>query len=107
MDRLLQQVEQKAIKSPQEISAVIIAKPAKGLSPLRVNFYGDKSRSPQGRIISYEWDFGDGDTSTKKNPRNVYWSTTFGSRYFTVTLTVRDAQGNASTDSSVIEVLGK
>ncbi|TAM42047.1 PKD domain-containing protein [bacterium] len=84
--------------------AVIIAKPAKGYSPLKVNFSGEKSRSKSGRIVSYNWDFGDGDTSTKKNPENTYWSTTYGVRNFTATLTVRDEAGNTSSVSTVIEV---
>ncbi len=85
--------------------AVIIAKPAKGSSPLKVNFSGQKSYSKSGKIIAYDWDFGDGDTSTKKNPENTYWSTTFGSRNFTVTLSVRDDAGNTSIASTVIEVI--
>ncbi|MCX5695949.1 MAG: PKD domain-containing protein [Candidatus Omnitrophica bacterium] len=76
----------KAVEAPaKEVAAkipnaVIVAKPLKGVSPLTVQFYGSKSSSPNGRIISYLWDFGDGDTSTKKNPMNTYWSTTYGSR---------------------------
>jgi len=85
--------------------AVIIAKPAKGISPLQVNFNGLKSHSPAGKIVSYSWDFGDGDTSTKKNPINTYWSTTYGSRIFTATLTVKDEKGQTASTSINIEVL--
>lgn len=84
--------------------AVIIARPVKGYSPLKVNFSGQKSHSKSGRIVSYEWDFGDGDTSTKRNPENTYWSTTYGVRNYTATLTVRDDAGNTSSASTVIEV---
>ncbi|MDP2927274.1 MAG: PKD domain-containing protein [Candidatus Omnitrophota bacterium] len=84
--------------------AVIIAQPVKGYAPLKVNFSGQKSHSKSGKIISYLWDFGDGDTSTQKNPENTYWSTTFGSRSFTVTLTVRDQAGSVSSTTSIIEV---
>jgi hypothetical protein len=84
--------------------AVIIAKPAKGNSPLQVNFSGQKSYSKSAKIIAYDWDFGDGDTSTKKNPENTYWSTTFGPRNFTVTLTVRDDAGSVSSTTAIIEV---
>ncbi|HNW39212.1 MAG TPA: PKD domain-containing protein [Candidatus Omnitrophota bacterium] len=86
-------------------TAVIVARPLKGYSPLKVNFSGQKSYSQSGKIVSYLWDFGDGDTSTKKNPENTYWSTTFGSRNFTVTLTVRDQEGSVSSATSVIEVV--
>ncbi len=99
-------VEVKPIAKPslKPPVAVIIAKPAKGYSPLKVNFSGEKSRSKSGRIVSYDWDFGDGDTSAKKNPENTYWSTTYGARNFTVTLTVRDDAGNTSSASTIIEV---
>jgi hypothetical protein len=87
--------------------AVIIAKPAKGSSPLIVKFSGQKSYSKSGKIASYLWDFGDGDVSSKKDPENTYWSTTFGLRNFTVTLTVRDDAGNTSTSSTIIGVITK
>lgn len=98
-------VPQPIVPQPVEIKAIIIAKPAKGYSPLKVNFSGQKSYSKPGKIISYFWDFGDGDTSTKKNPENTYWSTTYGPRNFTVTLTVRDEAGSTSNSASVIEVI--
>jgi len=84
--------------------AIIIAKPVKGYSPLTVKFSGQKSYSKNGKIVSYIWDFGDGDTSAKKNPENTYWSTTYGPRNFTVTLTVKDAAGLTSSTTSIIEV---
>ncbi|MDD5477331.1 MAG: PKD domain-containing protein [Candidatus Omnitrophica bacterium] len=84
--------------------AVITAKPIKGYSPLTVKFSGQKSYSKNGKIVSYNWDFGDGDTSSKKNPENTYWSTVYGARNFTVTLTVKDAAGSTSSATSIIEV---
>jgi hypothetical protein len=93
---------QKALEPPV---AVITAKPLKGYSPLKVIFSASKSLSRSGRIVAYSWDFGDGDTSTNKNPENTYWSTTFGSRYYTVTLSVRDQAGSTSSVTSTIEVI--
>ncbi len=87
--------------------AVIVAKPVKGFSPLQVNFNGGKSYSESGRIVSYSWDFGDGDNSTKKNPTNTYWSTTYGVRSFVATLTVKDEKGKTASSSTTIEVLTK
>jgi len=92
---------------PRQPEAVIIAKPTKGLSPLRVHFYGYKSYAPKGKIVSYIWDFGDGETSTEKNPINTYWSTNYGSTYFTATLTIEDDKGNTATASTIIEVMTK
>jgi hypothetical protein len=87
--------------------AVIIAKPDKGPSPLQVNFNAAKSYSKSSKIISYTWDFGDGDTSTKKNPVNTYWSTTYGSRIYTATLTVKDEKGQTASASANIEIITK
>ena len=87
--------------------AVIIARPLKGFSPLTVQFSAAKSSAYKGRIVSYFWDFGDGDTSTKKKTSNTYLSTTYGSRDFKATLTVNDDKGASATSSVNIEVLTK
>ncbi|MDD5115647.1 MAG: PKD domain-containing protein [Candidatus Omnitrophica bacterium] len=87
--------------------AVISARPDKGFSPLQVNFNGGKSHSSCGKIVSYYWDFGDGDTSNKRNPVNTYWSTTYGVRSFVATLTVKDEKGQTASASVNIEVSTK
>jgi hypothetical protein len=99
------QTKEKPYENEAYPVAVIVARPAKGPSPLQVNFKGSQSYSKSGRIVSYFWDFGDGDTSTKKNPVNTYWSTTYGSRMFTVTLTVKDDRGREASVSASIEVV--
>jgi hypothetical protein len=85
--------------------AIITARPLKGFSPLKVHFFGGRSHSSYGKITSYEWDFGDGDLSSRKNPINTYFSTTYGSKDFTATLTVKDEKGNTATSSVVVEVM--
>lgn len=94
-------------ESARQPIAVIIARPAKGFSPLTVRFYGFKSRVENGKIVSYHWDFGDGDTSAKINPANTYYSGSFAPQRFAVTLTVRDDQGNTARAATTIEVLNK
>ena len=89
------------------ITAVVNARPVKGFSPLRVQFSAKGSFSPHARIVSYSWDFGDGDVSTKASPVNTYYSASFEPRHFTATLTVQDNLGNTSTQSIIIEVLNK
>ncbi len=90
-----------------EPRAVILARPQKGLSPLTVKFFAGKSSSANGRIISYRWDFGDGDSSTLKNPSNTYWSTSYGTKSFTAILTIKDDKGQTSSASVNIDVLTK
>jgi len=87
--------------------AIIEAHPVKGVSPLRVRFSGDRSHSASGRIVSYHWDFGDGDTSAKANPVNTYWSGSLAPKDFTIILTVEDSKGNTATATAVIEVLNR
>lgn len=102
---------QKKVESSKvsgQLVAVIVAEPDKGYSPLRVRFYGSKSHAPKGRrIISYLWDFGDGDTSSKENPINTYYSVNLMPRDFTVTLTVQDDVGNKSEATINVQVLNK
>ncbi|MDI6759150.1 MAG: PKD domain-containing protein, partial [Candidatus Omnitrophota bacterium] len=99
---------EKELKTQEMVSqpavAVIRAKPRKGFSPLKVQFYGHLSYSLPGKIVSYCWDFGDGDTSTKKNPINTYLSTVYGIRQYSATLSVKDDKGNIGTSIVVIEV---
>lgn len=65
-----------------------------GCVPVRVNFT-DQSTTPTGTIVSWEWDFGDGTTSTQRNPSHTYTNTGF----YTVTLIVTSSTGCTRTIS--------
>jgi hypothetical protein len=54
--------------------------------------FTDKSKDPDGKIVAWKWNFGDGGTSELQNPTYVY--RTPGT--FTVTLIVTDDKGGAS-----------
>jgi len=103
----IKEIPPPVISATSGLTAVIVAKPVKGLSPLRVSFSGSKSHAVKGRIVSYLWDFGYGDTSTKISPINTYYSCSFEPQYFKVILTVQDNQGNTAQASATIEVLNK
>jgi len=60
-----------------------------GPAPLAVTFSSAGSSDPEGGALTYQWNFGDGGTSTAANPSHTY--TTNGN--YTATLTVRDPQG--------------
>jgi PKD repeat protein len=94
-------------RPPSVPQAVITASPKKGYSPLTVHFSGTKSRSAHSKIIAYSWDFGDGDTSSKPNPVNTYYSGSVEPKYFSVVLTVTDDNGNTATSTMAVEVLNK
>lgn len=64
-------------------------------------FYSAGSMDPDGDIISFSWDFGDGTTSSNANPEHRY--TTAG--HFFITLTVTDSSGaqTSVSTSAVVE----
>lgn len=64
----------------------------------KITFENDSKRAE-----SYKWNFGDGETSTEKNPTHTYSSV--GTK--TVTLTVTGINNQTSSKSKVIEVLEK
>ena len=80
-------------------TAVANATPTNGLVPLDVAFSSEGSMDDNG-IVSYFWDFGDGNSSDEQNPSHTY--TESGS--FTAVLTVTDEEGLLDTDSVTINV---
>ena len=85
--------------------AVLKANPLSGMSPLDVIFDISGSSDPDGIIISYSLDFGDGTepaTGTDITQPITHTYTTAGS--FTATLTVTDNYGATGTDSVTITV---
>jgi hypothetical protein len=60
-----------------------------GAAPFTVNFVGSNSSDPDGIVVSYLWDFGDGTTSTLANVSKTYQ----GAGDFNVKLTVTDVSG--------------
>jgi probable HAF family extracellular repeat protein len=72
----------------------------RGRAPLTVNFSAAGSSDPDGSIISYEWDFGDGTTGTGLNTTHTY--TQRGIHI--ALLTVTDNQGMSATDEIEIRV---
>jgi len=75
-----------------------------GLSPLRVDFDAGTSYDPDGRIVSYGWDFADGSTDTGQATSHTF--TTATTQTYTVRLTVTDDAGAAGVGYQSIEVLG-
>jgi PKD repeat protein len=88
----------------QSPSAVISATPSSGAAALQVQVDGSQS-SDDGTIVSYQWDFGDGNSSQVEVTSHIYSQT--GS--YTLTLTVTDdesATDSTSTTISVFESVG-
>ncbi|WP_194977130.1 PKD domain-containing protein, partial [Aquiflexum lacus] len=80
--------------------AVASANTTQGRIPLSVEFRGEDS-SDDGEIVSYNWNFGDGGTSTEANPTYEFLNT----GEFEVTLTVTDDRGLENTTSLNIRAI--
>jgi PKD repeat protein len=73
----------------EEPVASFTASPASGMAPLSVTFDASSSYDPDGNIVSYDWDFGDGATGVGVITSHVYATTgTYEAR-----LTVTDNDG--------------
>ncbi len=66
----------------------------------RVAFDAAASQDPDGTIVSYEWDLGDGTVSTESLLTHVYAS----AGTYEVTLTLTDDTGNVTTENSIVQV---
>ncbi len=82
-------------KAPQ---ARITADTTAGPLPLSIQFSSSQSSDEDGTIVSYQWDFGDGATSSEPNPAYTY--TQEGARE--VTLTVTDNEGAQGRDTITV-----
>ena len=65
-----------------------------------VSFDASNSYVPDGVIVSYEWDFGDGENGSGINPTHVYQ---YPGEY-TVTLVITDSNGDAYSTSILVTV---
>lgn len=75
-------------------AAVISRPPCHG--PGACTFDASGSSDPEGRPLTYRWDFGDGTTSTEVSVSHLYPAVT---ATYTVTLKVTDHKGLTSTDT--------
>ena len=69
-------------------------------SPLKVNLTAT-CIDYDGKIVSYDWDFGDGTTSSKQNTTHTYNETGL----YNVKLTVTDNEGYSDSDTITIQVI--
>lgn len=79
--------------------AEFTATPSTGTSPLSVSFDATASEDTDGTIVSYIWDFGDGQTDSTTALTTHVYVVQSESRVFTAILTVEDDLG--ATDTAV------
>ena len=80
--------------------ANIAATPEKGIAPLEVKFDASRSEDPDGTIVRYAWEFGNGETATGVSTAHTFRRP---GRYV-ATLTVTDDYGATGTDRFEIVV---
>jgi DNA-binding beta-propeller fold protein YncE len=86
--------------------AVVRAAPTSGPAPLRVQFDGSGSYDPDGKIVGFQWDFGDGVQTDGQKATHTYRLP--GS--YRASLTVRDdlgAEGRERVEITVLEPSGE
>lgn len=101
VNNIYQQTFTLTISPPQLPVAVMQATPLSGVVPLTVNFNGSLSDDPNGPIVNYLWNFGDGETTDTIQTSHIY---TEPGNYI-ASLTVIDQDGMISTKDTLIEVL--
>jgi PKD repeat protein len=75
--------------------------PNTGIYPVEITFNGSASKDPDGAVVHYNWNFGDGGRASGRVARHVYnrWGT------FSVSLTVQDDRGATANKVRNIEIL--
>jgi aryl-phospho-beta-D-glucosidase BglC (GH1 family)/chitodextrinase len=79
--------------------AAVSANPQSGIVPLQVNFSAAGSTDPDGDVLSYNWNFGDGTQGSGISVSHTY--TAAGS--YPATVTVND--GNGGTDAASVQIV--
>jgi|GEM_PF-6013794 len=74
--------------------------PYSGETGKAINFSSEGSKTENGNIVKYEWNFGDNKTSNQKNPTHVY--TKEGE--YTVTLKVVDDMGMEAINTTKVKI---
>lgn len=79
------------------------ATPKFAYPPYEPTFDASASSSPDGAIVSYEWDFGDGETGTGVVVTHIYEE----KGLYEVTLVVTDSNGKTGARIEVVEALNR
>jgi len=82
-------------------AASFTATPMSGIAPLEVQFDATASSDPDGDVLTYTWDFGDGNTGTGVTASHIYVAT--GEYIATLTVSDGSKQGTATKTITVTD----
>jgi len=85
---------------PEAVGAYV---PQNATSGTTVQFNARPSSDPDGRIVEYEWAFGDGSRTFGPRPQHVYEQ----SGTYNATLTVTDEHGATATTTATVEIANR
>lgn len=80
------------------------ATPQFGTSPLEVTFDASETYDPDGDPLTFQWDFGDGETSNEVVVAQTYTAPTSDPHSFNAVLTVSDTAGNTVDENFLISL---
>jgi len=78
--------------SQNQLPVAVINGPNAGKTGQNLSFNSNGSNDPDGSIVKYTWNFGDGTTSNKQNVSHIFTT----AKTYTVKLTVKDNRGAIS-----------
>ncbi|UCD30779.1 MAG: PKD domain-containing protein [Planctomycetota bacterium] len=81
-------------------TAVAIGDPLTGYPPLTVIFYAGGSEDTDGDPLTYDWDFGDGNSNSGESVNHAYMNP----GTYNITLTVSDGRGGMDVDMLTVIV---
>lgn len=99
--RDIDRIRFRALEADNLAPVAILPETAVAVPELPYQFDATDSYDPEGDALTYEWDFGDGTTSTEARPQHVYPS---GTGDVVVRLTVRDGQAAGERTMKVLSV---
>ncbi|MEN8179651.1 MAG: PKD domain-containing protein, partial [Pseudomonadota bacterium] len=86
--------------APNQLPTADAGGPYNGTEGIAVSFDGSASNDPDGSIVSYAWDYGDGSSGTSVNPSHTYAA----AGTYAVSLTVTDDAGATASASATATI---
>ncbi|MBC8868097.1 MAG: PKD domain-containing protein, partial [Planctomycetes bacterium] len=80
--------------------------PSSGTTSVNVSFDASGSNDPDGNMLTYTWDFGDGNDGSGQTTSHAYYNYGESTIVRTATLTVTDIWGAQDTTTLTVTIYG-